>query len=367
MGEERAVVRPLETNGRRVLVVSDIHGALPLLKGALQKAGFCRDDILVVLGDMMERSEGSLDTLRYVMDLSRTHTVHTILGNCDNVTLGFFDAKEELPDDFYERWFSRHKERAPLVKMAKLAGVSLDSAKDYPAAREALSQAFAPELAFLRGLPHILANDHYLLVHGGVPREDRLTDLSAYEVMKNDDFLNQGHAFQRWVIVGHWPVTLYHERMASSEPMVLPDRHIVSIDGAATLKLDGQVNVLILPDQPTGEFTWVREDGLPTVTALESQAASTDSINVRYGHSDLEILEKGPEFSTCRHLESGRTLQILTEFLRYREDGTVWCEDSTDYLLPVSPGDTLSVVRETSYGLLAKKDGVTGWYRGTYK
>ena len=367
MGELRAVVQPLEPGGRRVLVVSDIHGALPLLKGALAKAGFCKDDVLVVLGDMMERSEGSLDTLRYVMELSRTHTVHTLLGNCDNVTLGFFDPKEELPDDFYQWWFSRHGKRAALMQMAKLAGVSLDSPAHYPAARVALSKAFAPELEFLRGLPHILVNDHYLLVHGGVPREDRLTSLSAYEVMKNDDFLNQGHHFQRWVIVGHWPVTLYDEKVASSEPMVLPDRHIVSIDGAATLKLDGQVNVLILPLEPEGQFTWVSDDGLPTVTALEPQAASVDSVNVRYGHSDLEILEQGPEFSTCRHIESGRTLQILTEFLRYREDGTVWCEDSTDYLLPVDPGDTLSVVRETSYGLLAKKKGVTGWYRGAYK
>ena len=87
----KAVVRPLDLPpGRRVLVVSDIHGALPLLKGALAKAGFCKDDILIVLGDMMERSEGSLDVLHYVMELSKTHTVHTVLGNCDNVTLAFF-------------------------------------------------------------------------------------------------------------------------------------------------------------------------------------------------------------------------------------------------------------------------------------
>ena len=364
--DKRAVVRPLETDGRRVLVVSDIHGALPLLKGALAKAGFCKDDVLVVLGDMMERSEGSLDVLHYVMELSRTHTVHTLLGNCDNVTLGFFARMEQLPDEFYQRWFPRHKERCALVKMAKLAGVSLDSPADYPAAREALAKAFAPELDFLRSLPHILVNDHYLLVHGGVPREDGLTDLSAYDVMKNDDFLGQGHSFDRWVVVGHWPVTLYNEKIASADPIVLPDRHIVSIDGGATLKLDGQVNVLILPREPEGDFTWVSDDGFPTVTALEGQKSSRDPINIRYGHSDLEVLEKGPEFSACRHLESGRVVQILTEFLRRRPDGSIWCEDSTDYLLPVEPGDALSLVRETSYGLLAKKNGVTGWYRGAY-
>ena len=92
-----------------------------------------------------------------------------------------------------------------------------------------------------------------------------------------------------------------------------------------------------------------------------------NSINVRYGRSDLEVLEAGEEFTLCRHLESGRTLRVLTEFLRRRPDGQVWCEDSTDYLLPVSPGDRLSLVRRTSYGLLAKKDGATGWYRGRWE
>lgn len=60
-----AVVRPIDLPpGRRVLVVSDIHGNLPFLRGVLAKAGFCKDDILIVLGDILERNEGSLDALR---------------------------------------------------------------------------------------------------------------------------------------------------------------------------------------------------------------------------------------------------------------------------------------------------------------
>ncbi len=367
----RAVVRPVSWRpGQRVLVVSDIHGALPLLKGALAKAGFGRDDVLIVLGDMLERSEGSLDTLRYVMELSRTHTVHTVLGNCDNITPAFFrrqtDRSPQIPDAFYQRWFARHGARCTLVKMARTVGVSLDSPQDYPAARAALEAHYGPELAFLRGLPHILVNDGYLFVHGGVPRETELERLSAFDVMKNDDFLNQGHSFRRWVVVGHWPVTLYHRRVPSAAPIFDRARHIASIDGGATLKLDGQVNVVALPQGPGGDFAWVSEDGLPTVTALDAQPPSQDSVNVRFGHSALEILEEGEEFCLCRHLETGRTLPVLTEYLR-RRDGQVTCEDSTDCRLAVSPGDALSVVRETSRGLLAKKDGVTGWYGGRYR
>ena len=97
--------------------------------------------------------------------------------------------------------------------------------------------------------------------------------------------------------------------------------------------------------------------------ALDRQEASTGSINIRWSENPVEVLERGEEFCRCRHLETGRELDVLTEFLR-RDEAGVWCEDSTDYRLPVSPGDTLSLVRTTSRGLLCKKDGVTGWYFG---
>ena len=76
------------------------------------------------------------------------------------------------------------------------------------------------------------------------------------------------------------------------------------------------------------------------------------------------MLERGPELSLCRHLETGRVLPILTSYLYDSPEG-LRCEDSTDYLLPVVPGDCLSIVARTGeMGTLVKKNGVTGWYRG---
>lgn len=364
MSGPKAVVRPIRLPpGRRVLVISDIHGNLPLLKGVLHKAGFCREDILLNLGDMVERSEGSLETLQYVMELSENYTVYSLCGNCDNLVIDFMRGGEELSTEFFRRWFSRQGERCVLVKMAHLAGASVESPEDYPAARRAILKHFPAEMAFLEALPHIFINDDYLFVHGGVPREDRLEELEAFGCMKNDGFIEEGNSFRRWVVVGHHPVTLYHEKIPSAAPIVRRDRHIVSIDGGCTLKLDGQLNALILPEKPGGEFTWESYDGFPQARALDDQDSSPDSVNVRWGRSRLEVLEEGPELSRCRHLETGRELDVLTEFLRRDGEG-VWCEDSTDYRLPVRAGDALTVVRRTSRGALCKKDGVTGWYFG---
>lgn len=359
-----AVVKHVEISPcRRTLAVSDIHGNLSFLKGLLDKVGFGPDDELFILGDILEKSEHSLETLRFVMELSKKYTVHTLLGNCDNITLAFVDGRDEIPDDFFEYWFRTRKEKCTLVEMAHLLGLKTDSPSGYPALREAIREAYAPELDFLRGLPHIFLSDDYLFVHGGVPREDRLDELDAYSCMKNDNFLDQGYSFRRWVVAGHTPVTLYRGDIPSAKPLLDRDRHIASIDGGCVLKADGQLNALILPQKPGEDFSYVAYDGFPVMTALDAQEPSADPLNIRWGHSRLQVLTRGPEFCRCRHLETGRELDILTEYL-WERDGETYCEDSTDYRLPVTAGDRLSVVRQTSRGSLCKKDGATGWYHG---
>ena len=362
-----AVVKNIEISStRRTLVISDIHGNLPLLKGLLNKVGFGPNDDLFILGDILERSEQSLDTLRYVMELSRKYSIHTLLGNNDNIILAFTDGRDNIPDSFFEYWFRRQGEKSTLVKMARLLGLEMASPVDYPAARTAIREGFAPELNFLRALPHIFLSDGYLFVHGGVPREDGLEKLDAYGCMKNDDFLGQGYSFRRWVVVGHTPVTLYREDIPSARPLLLYDRHIASIDGGCTLKVDGQINALILPQGPEGKFSYVAYDGFPVMVAQDDQEPSKDPVNIRWGRSRLKILSEGPEFCRCRHLETGRELDVLTEYV-HRNEKEVFCEDSTDYCLPVTAGDRLSVVRRTSRGNLCKKDGATGWYYGKLK
>ena len=360
----KAVVRPIPfPQSGRLLAVSDVHGNLPWLKGLLDKVGFTPDDALVLVGDLVEKGPDSLATLRYVMELSQTHTVHALCGNCDNLAVDFVDQNAGLGRDFFRGYLSVWKERSLITQMAMEIGAPVSSPEDLPALRAVLREQFAPELDFLRGLPTILTAPGYVFVHGGVPSYDHMEELDAWKCMKNDDFLSQGHAFPRYCVVGHWPVTLYRPDIPSAAPLLLPERHIASIDGGCCLKLDGQLNALVLPAAPGGAFSWFAYDGLPTAAALDAQAPSADSVNVRWGRNALEVLERGRELSRCRHLETGRVLDVLTEYL-YVDRGVTRCEDSTDYRLEVRPGDTLSVVRRISDRALVKKDGVTGWYFG---
>ena len=102
-----AVVRPLVLDpDRRTMIISDIHGNLPWFQALLAKAGFSREDILVLVGDLVEKGRDSLATLRYIMELSATHTVYALCGNCDNLAVDFIYGNGELGRDFYRFYLS---------------------------------------------------------------------------------------------------------------------------------------------------------------------------------------------------------------------------------------------------------------------
>ena len=356
----KPLIKPFRPEpGRRIAVISDIHGNLPFLEGLLGKIGFCTNDILILLGDLLEKGAQSLELARYVMDLQKTYTVHCVCGNCDGYVLRFLESGAW--DQRFFSWFLPQHPESILRQMAREGG--FEQWEDFSRLRADLRRTYPEVWAWLREMPTILEGEHFVFVHGGVPSLTHMEDLDGWKCMKNDDFLGQGLRFDKWVVVGHWPTTLYREKIPSSAPIILPDRKIISIDGACVLKLDGQLNALLIPEDGSQDFSWTCWDGLPQYTALDSQPASPDSINIRWGRSRVEILEQGGEFTRCRHLESGRELDILTRFLRQGKDGP-WCEDCTDYCLPVSAGEVLSVSEVTSRGVLAKKNGVTGWYSG---
>ncbi len=361
-GERAKVIRPQFPPGRRVVAVSDIHGNLPFFQALMEQIRLTPEDILVLVGDMLEKGKDSLALLRHLMELERTHTLYPLCGNLDGLVLRFFQ------DDWLDKqFFSFYLPKNPQSTLRQLAREGgFDQTEDLPRLRADLRAAYPEVRAWLERLPTIVETEHLVFVHGGVPSLERMEGLDRWACEKNDDFLGQGRSFPKWVVVGHWPVTLYDPAIQSSAPILLKDRKIASIDGGCVLKADGQLNALLLPSEDSEDFSWAAYDGLPAATALDGQEASAGSVNIRWGRSALELVEEGEETSLCRHLETGRILPILNQYLHRGPKG-LWCEDSTDYRLSVSPGDILSVVARTKSGCLCKKDGVTGWYYGRLK
>lgn len=195
---------------------------------------------------------------------------------------------------------------------------------DIPEAKQKIRENFHVELEFLRSLPTIIETQNFIFVHGGLTTADidSLVGADAFPVLKNNAFIEKKLYFPKYVIVGHWPVTLYGEKIACSNPIINRSQKIISIDGGCGLKRDGQLNAFIIPDINSTDFSFESYDDLPVNIAITPQEASLNSVNIRYTDNKIKILEKG---------------------------------------------DELSIIKKTSRGYLVKKNGISGWYRGKLK
>lgn len=370
----KTTIQRIEAKPRqRLLVVSDIHGHLDRLIQLLRQMDYGGDDLLILLGDLIEKGPESLRVLQYVMDLAQRQPVYVSMGNVD---LGRLlkvedDSPEGVADwvgflGWAERVWGGSLFHEMLADMGIPAGqVTGEMAAEY---RSRMLVQFHDELEFLRSRPTILTAGRYLFVHGGIPTEELQTlegtDPAAY--LKNDNFWSQGYAFQKYVVVtGHWPTCLYRADREDVSPLFDRERQILCIDGGNGLKRGGQLNGIILSDCQTGieGISWTGYDGFPLVEALEGQAGRETCVHIQYFENQVELLEQKGDMALWRQISSGREFEGPADWI-YRDGERLHYSDYADTLLEVEPGNRLSVIRQTGAGYYCKKNGLIGWYRG---
>ena len=348
--------------GRRILVISDIHANIPYFKGVLKQVNFSDDDVLIIDGDFLEKGEESLKLLRMLMEMSKRENVHLVCGNCDDwADMYLPDFRIEICD--YILKYIQYRKRSLLWDLCVEQGADPMALKDFRPMRELFRERYADIWEFLGGIPHAVDTGSFVFAHAGMTPGKALTEHSPAELDRVDALMKTDRCFDRWLVVGHWPVVLYGEDRVCANPIIDRNRKIISIDGGCSLKDDGQLNCLIIPDIGSEDFSFAAYDPFPTAVALEEQTEGQRSCYIRWGDSEVRVLKRGEEFSHCRHLRTGYEMDILTKYLLSDEEIT-GCNDSTDYILPVHAGDTLRIVEKTSRGVLAKRNGVSGWYAG---
>ena len=355
-------------SNKRMIVTSDIHGYYYHLKNILKKVRFTKNDILFIVGDIIEKGPLCLKTLRYVIQLCKDYTVYPLMGNVDATRLLMFDDNSnESCEKFLEyiKYMKKYWGGCLFLDMCNELKISIDNPSDIPNIKEQLSMKFKEEFDFLHRLPTIIETQKYIFVHGGLPSNamDSFVGTEAFPYLKNDAFMEKGFEFNKYIVVGHWPVTLYNDKIASSNPIINKKQKIISIDGGCGLKRDGQLNALIISDIDSEDITFEFYDDFPVAFAQTPQEKSADSINIRYTDNEITIIEKGKEFSFAEHKSSSYRLWIHNDYI-YSFDENAKCDDYTDYKIPVNVGDRLSIIKKTSKGYLIKKDGISGWYNG---
>jgi len=79
---------------RRILAIGDIHGCATLLKKLIEVVQPTCDDLIVTLGDYIDRGEDSSEVIDILLDLHRACNVISLRGNHDAMLLMCFDGCE---------------------------------------------------------------------------------------------------------------------------------------------------------------------------------------------------------------------------------------------------------------------------------
>ncbi len=349
-------------SGRRILAISDCHANVPYLIGVLRKARFCKKDVLILVGDFLEKGERSLDMLHLVMQLAEQGNTYPLIGNCD-FWFSIFSEEFTDRDDEHTMHYIMHKKSGLIWDMLNDSHIDPFELESFRECKDLLQKKYRKEWEFLKNLPHVIETKNFLFAHAAIYPDKPLEKHTFWDVIHCDAFLNQNYYFKKWVVVGHWPVVLYGENIVSANPIIDRDHRIISIDGGCVLKDDGQLNALVIPDINSTQFSNISYDPFPVMTVKQYQPAGKTSYYIRWGDNQVKVLRRGEEFSHIRHIRTGYEMDILTKYLFTKNEITN-CNDCTDYVLPLKKGDRVSVIEKTSRGWFVKHDGVSGWYYG---
>ena len=112
----------------------------------------------------MEKGPYNLETLYYIMELSRHPHVHPMIGNCDVVCRNvLYDTRLEFLQNIL-----LNRPNSILHEMAQRVGQRIDKETDMAALSRELRKVFLRELTFIDRLPHVIETERFIFTHAGI-------------------------------------------------------------------------------------------------------------------------------------------------------------------------------------------------------
>lgn len=203
----------------RIFVIGDIHGCYERLKTLLKKLHIKNNDMLIFLGDYIDRGTDSKKVVEEVINLKSQYHIITLLGNHEKMLLDIL--QKSLP---IETWLFNGGETTLLSYGIKKYNISSD--------------LFPPEhIEFFKSLLPYYEMDNYIFVHAGLKPNIPLGKQSIDDlVWIRDEFIYSDCDFGKVVVFGHTPL---------AEPLFLKNK--IGIDTGAVF--GGKLTCLVLPEK----------------------------------------------------------------------------------------------------------------------
>lgn len=344
---------------QRVIAISDIHGDLEGFLGLLEKIQFTQKDALLIVGDIVEKGKHSLELLQEVMKLYQQGNIYVVLGNNDTILTDIF-SEEVSNEDIL--WYMNSRDNSVLIDMAHKLNAEYKTIEDIQKLKIAIQENFQEEIQFITHLPVILESELATFVHAGIEAKP-LEEQDINYCLSAPEFAKQTHVYQKPVVVGHWPASNYSECIIKVNAYYNEKTNVYSIDGANSMKSWQQINYLIFED---GKISTGYYDRLPRIKALDNQAESKEYFTLLFPNTLVEIRQRNEHESSCYVPFLNQIITLLNENI-YEYKRKTYCNDFTTYYLQVQAGESLSFCKQDERGVLVKREGIIGYYAGSYE
>lgn len=133
-------------NGRRYIIIGDVHGCLEELKILLAKANLRKDDCLIFVGDLIDKGPNSVGVVKHIYELSKKFQVILIEGN---------------HDEKFNRWVEHYKNESSIAN--EMSNTVLF--------HEIFTELLDDEIEFMQNCVRYFRIEeyNYLIVHAGIP------------------------------------------------------------------------------------------------------------------------------------------------------------------------------------------------------
>lgn len=195
-------------------VISDLHGyPLEKFKMLLDKAGFCDDDELFVLGDVIDRNgDGGVEMLCWLLSQPN---IYLILGNHEAMLLSCSFVLEQVTDEFVESLSQYNQIEILSEYMFNGGDVTLKALSDL---NKCSPETVAYIFDYLREAPHYdiveIGGTNYLLTHSGIDNFEKGKPLSSYtpdDFLWNRPKLDDEYFEKSITVFGHTPTICFGE------------------------------------------------------------------------------------------------------------------------------------------------------------
>lgn len=337
--------------GSRIYIISDIHGGLHLLKELLEKVKAGHK--LIILGDLIEKGANSLQTLEYIMELSKLDNIYIIKGNNDDSLVNIF--KNERIDYFSNRMKNKTSIIYEIIQRHGLNGC-IEEMFQY------IKEEYKSYLDWIDKLETMIETDDFIFVHAGIDNIPDYWNTPINSQLRLSNFYLKGHQANKYVVCGHYPTVNFSVNDFCDNIIIDHDKKIICMDGGYAAKTTGQLNMLEIINNNNNYIykTYVADDYQEFVITND-QEAKGNSRGINYPDYEISIINEGLYFSKVKTV-NGEEVYIKNELINFMNSHYYSKDDTPNNLLEVKKGDIVKLIRNDTLGYaLIKKDGISGW------